>query len=83
MTVGIRPDEDLCRTQAIKNVKNRRGEVYYVIISDLHVSISRDLGSLGIREETGTVNTWNVERQFGFVSCNSGRGGLGQLRCGR
>eukprot|EP00434_Breviolum_minutum_P029277 symbB.v1.2.025894.t2/scaffold2547.1/size76550/6 len=24
-------------------------------------------------EETGTVNSWNVQRQFGFVSCDSSR----------
>ncbi|CAJ1365729.1 unnamed protein product [Effrenium voratum] len=24
--------------------------------------------------ETGTVNSWNVERQFGFISCDSSRG---------
>lgn len=24
-------------------------------------------------QETGTVNSWNVQRQFGFVSCDSSR----------
>ncbi|CAE8728100.1 unnamed protein product, partial [Polarella glacialis] len=25
------------------------------------------------RKETGTINTWNMDKQFGFVSCDSGR----------
>eukprot|EP00913_Durusdinium_trenchii_P018894 g17755.t1 len=25
------------------------------------------------KREKGTINTWNTERQFGFVSCDSGR----------
>ena len=30
--------------------------------------------------EKGTINTWNNDRQFGFVSCDSGRGSLAPSR---
>mmetsp|Transcript_66553 Transcript_66553/g.109568 ORF Transcript_66553/g.109568 Transcript_66553/m.109568 type:complete len:239 (-) Transcript_66553:7-723(-) len=35
-------------------------------------SNGKDKGGDGKREK-GTINTWNADRQFGFVSCDSGR----------
>mmetsp|Transcript_67323 Transcript_67323/g.108429 ORF Transcript_67323/g.108429 Transcript_67323/m.108429 type:complete len:127 (-) Transcript_67323:35-415(-) len=35
-------------------------------------SRSRSRGR-GPRREKGTINTWNFDKQFGFVSCDNGR----------
>eukprot|EP00405_Crypthecodinium_cohnii_P006842 CAMPEP_0194782142 /NCGR_PEP_ID=MMETSP0323_2-20130528/78207_1 /TAXON_ID=2866 ORGANISM="Crypthecodinium cohnii, Strain Seligo" /NCGR_SAMPLE_ID=MMETSP0323_2 /ASSEMBLY_ACC=CAM_ASM_000346 /LENGTH=69 /DNA_ID=CAMNT_0039720881 /DNA_START=67 /DNA_END=272 /DNA_ORIENTATION=+ len=32
---------------------------------------SRQKKKSGGGRETGTINTWNVDKQFGFVSCTS------------
>mmetsp|Transcript_21255 Transcript_21255/g.35449 ORF Transcript_21255/g.35449 Transcript_21255/m.35449 type:complete len:131 (-) Transcript_21255:31-423(-) len=34
---------------------------------------SRSLSTPRKPQETGTVNSWNVQRQFGFASCDSSR----------
>ena len=32
--------------------------------------------TLNPKQESGTVNSWNVERQFGFISCDGNRAHL-------